>query len=136
MVHAEKLILPEIAARYDRKPNTIRTRWMRDPAWPEPAGRRGRWNEYDAAAVARAVELIAGRRRLAGGGPDELLDVPAAARYTGLAAATIRSDIRLGRWPAPDDDASGVRRWKRSTVAAAVAGRRNYRRRPARLPAQ
>lgn len=128
MVQPERLILPEVAARYGRPLSSVRTEWVPDPAWPAPAGKRGRWKEYDAAAVAAAVDAITARPQLAAGDPDEMLTVAQAADYSGLAASTIRSDLSRGRWPRPDDEAHGVRRWKRSTVAAAVDGRRNYRR--------
>jgi hypothetical protein len=129
MVQPERLILPEVAARYDRPLRTVRTEWVPDPAWPPAAGKRGRWNEYDAAQVDAAVEAITTRAPLPDGDPGELLTIAQAAEYAGLAESTIRSDISRGRWPAPDDDEHGVRRWKRPTVAAAMAGRRQYRHR-------
>lgn len=131
MVTPERLIAPEIAARYSRPLSTVQTAWMPDPAWPAPAGKRGRWNEYDAAEVAAAVQAITTRPPLPDDGPGELLTIVQAAEYARLAESTIRSDISRGRWPGPDGEAHGVKRWKRSTVAAAVARRRNYRRRDA-----
>jgi len=123
----QRLIIPEIAQKYDRTPGTIRTQWVPHPAWPAAAGKRGRYKEYDAAEVAAAVATIAGRTPLPDGDPDELLDVARIAAETGLSGSTIRSDISRGRWPAPDDTEHGVHRWKRSTVASTMKGRRRYR---------
>lgn len=128
MVTRELLILPEIARRYERPLSTIRTAWVTDPAWPQPCGKRGRYNEYDAAEVGAAVAAITGRPQL-DGDPDELLTIAQAAEATGLAEATIRADLSRGRWPNPDDDEHGVKRWKRSTVASVRLGRRKYKRR-------
>lgn len=128
MVTPERLIAAEIAARYSRPLTTVQSAWMTDPAWPAPAGKRGRWNEYDAAAVDTAVRAITSRPQLEGD-PADLLTVAQIATATGLAEATIRSDISRGRWPDPDEDEHGVKRWKRSSVASVLSGRRQYRHR-------
>lgn len=127
MVTPDRLILPEIARRYGRPLATVRTAWAADPAWPAPCGKRGRYNEYDAAAVDAAVQSITGRPQLDGDGA-ELLTFDQIAEATGLAAATIRSDLSRGRWPAPDDTGDGVKRWRRSTVRSVMETRRAYRR--------
>ena len=127
------MILPEIAAEYGRSVRTIRSAWVTDPAWPEPAGKRGRWLEYDPDEVASAIRQIAGRPPLPEG-PDDLMTVAQAAAYTGLKEATIRADLSKGRWPPPDDNAHGVNRWKRSTIADVIANRRAYRRGKAGSP--
>lgn len=124
-----RLIMPEIAERYGRPLATVRKNWAKHPAWPPPAGKRGQYNEYDADAVDAAVQAITTRPPLADDGdPDELLDVNAAAGYAGLDPSTVYSDISRGRWPEPDDTAHGVSRWKRSTIAAEIGGRRPYQR--------
>lgn len=125
MVTPERLIAPEIAARYGRALTTVTTKWLQHPAWPEPAGKRGRYKEYDAAEVATAVQVITGQPRVPAGDPDELLDVAAAADELGIGASTIRAYISRGQWPAPDDETYG-KRWKRSTIASK---RRAYRQR-------
>jgi hypothetical protein len=123
------LILPEIAAKYGRPERTIGW-WRFRYDWPEPTGTRGRWDEYDPAQVDAAIRAI-----LALGDddadPDELLDAKAAAAEAGISWGTVRSDISRNRWPAPDEDKYGVRRWKRSTVRAEMACRRPNRRRRA-----
>ncbi len=121
------VILPEIAERHQRPESVIRWwRWRYD--WPQPAGKRGRWDDYDPAEVDRAVTVILA---LAGsdGDPAELLDITAAAREAGITAGTIRADISRGRWPQPDDYRHGSRRWKRSTVREEMASRRPNKRR-------
>src|ERR1039457_2065952 len=133
MVTRARLIAPEVAARYGRPLTTIQTEWMPDPAWPAAIGKRGRWNEYDAAEVAAAVQAITGRPQLPEGDPDELLDIGQAAAHAGISPSTIRADLSRGRWPAPDDGKHGVKRWKRSTVTTVMEGRRQYRRRSAPL---
>lgn len=123
-------ILPEIAERYGRPPKTVSWwRWRYD--WPEPTGKRGRWDEYDPDEVDRAISVILSEPAEAAD-PDELLDAKAAAAEAGIAYGTVRADISRGdRWPAPDDYRFGVKRWKRSTVREHMASRRpNRRRRP------
>jgi hypothetical protein len=132
MISPERLIAPEIAARYGRPLTTVQTEWMPDPAWPARAGKRGRWNEYDAAEVAAAVKAITARPPLPGGDPGDLLTIAQAAAYARISPRTIRSDLSRGRWPVPDDDEHGVKRWKRSTVDRVMSGRRQYRRSAAR----
>lgn len=128
MVAPRGIIAPEIAEQYGRSLHTVTKSWMQHPDWPEPIGRRGRYNEYDTAAVEsfirdhiqrQAVALEPERLYTAG----QLADAGA-----GITAATIRADRSRGRWPAPDDTAHGVARWYGATAAAALAGRRTYRR--------
>ena len=130
MVTRDRLIAPEIAARYNRPLTTVQTEWMPDPAWPAAAGRRGRWNEYGAAEVAAAVEAITARAPLPPGDPDELLTVAQLADWSGLAEGTIRSYVSRGLLPRPDDTGNGVKRWKRSTARPVLESRRQYRRGP------
>lgn len=126
---AEALIAPEIAARYGRELSTVQRQWMVRPDWPTPIGKRGRWNLYDAAAVDAVVRANFVRTVERRGDPDDLLTVAEIAEYTGLSPATIRADISRGRIKRePDDNEHGVKRWRRATVDAAMAGRRRYSR--------
>lgn len=122
--------VPEIAVRYERSERTIE-HWQQNYDWPAPSGKRGRLLTYDQGEVDAAVRAI-----LALGDPDadpdELLDAKAAAAEAGLAYGTVRAYISKEDWPAPDDETAG-RRWKRSTVRAAMAARRPHPRRRARL---
>jgi len=125
------MILPEIAAAYGRAEETIAW-WRARYPWPERTGKRGRWDEYDPAEVAAAVRKILALAE-EDADPDELLDMKAAAAEAGISYATVRADVSKGRWPQPDDEGHGVRRWKRSAVRAEMASRRpNRRRRAAR----
>lgn len=123
------MILPEIADAYERPTATIAW-WRVRYEWPAPTGKRGRWDEYDAGEVAAAVRAI-----LALGDedadPDELLDMKAAAAEAGISYATVRADVSKERWPLPDHEEFGAKRWKRSTVRAEMASRRPNRRRRA-----
>ncbi|MFE0036821.1 hypothetical protein [Streptomyces sp. NPDC059015] len=119
--------LREIAARYDRSYETLRTEWSRHPAWPSPVGKRGRALVYDPAVVDQFVaeQLARSTPDLESGRLYTAREIEAA---TGLKAATIRGDASKGRWPAPDDTTGPANRWKGSTVTAALQGRRGYRR--------
>ncbi|WP_280246720.1 hypothetical protein [Nocardia abscessus] len=126
------IIAPEIAARYGRELSTIQRQWMVRPEWPASIGKRGRWNEYDAAEVEQVVRahFVRAATPASEGGPDDLLTVAQIAEYTGLAEATVRADISRGRINRQaDDDSEGVKRWRRSTIDAAMRGRRRYARR-------
>lgn len=125
----ERLIQPEIAARYGLSEATIRL-YRRRPEWPAPAGKRGRHAEFDAGAVDAAVRAIRARPSSPAGDADpaELLDMRAAAAEAGISYGTLRGYVSRGDWPGPDDQLHGVRRWRRSTVRARVALRRPYRR--------
>lgn len=125
------LTLADIAARYDRPRRTIEY-WRRNYDWPEPAGKRGRWDTYDPDEVDQAVRAILALSP-GGGDPDELLDIKQAAEEAGITPATIRSYLSRepGRyWPAPDAICNGTRVWKRSTVRAHMAARRPNKNRP------
>lgn len=122
--HTPGETLAEAAARHGRSLDTARNHWSRHPDWPAPLGKRGRAHVYDPAAVDAFVAR-------------QLPDLEAARLYTardleaaglGIKAATIRADQSKGRWPEPDDTTGGANRWYGSTVKAALAGRRSYRR--------
>ncbi|MET8765486.1 hypothetical protein [Streptomyces sp. NPDC004658] len=128
MVDRPGLITPEIAERYGVSTHTVRNTWVPHPAWPAPAGKRGRYKEYDAQAVAdfvrryierQAVELEPRRLYTA----QQLEDAG-----IGIKAGTIRADLTRGRWPEPDDTEHGVNRWYGQTAMTAMTGRRSYRR--------
>ncbi|MBF6515282.1 HTH domain-containing protein [Nocardia cyriacigeorgica] len=122
---------PEIAERYGRAVTTVQKIWMPRPEWPEPVGRRGRWNEYDADQVDAAVRAHFLREQPADeGGPDDLLTAAQIAEYLGVSPSTVRADISRGRLDLGEpDDTAGAKRWRRRKVDAAVEGRRAYRRR-------
>ncbi|WP_234329566.1 MULTISPECIES: hypothetical protein [Streptomycetaceae] len=122
------MITPEIAERYGVSEHTVRKSWTQHPEWPTPKGKRGRFKEYGADDVAAwvrehvqraAVELEPNRLYTA-----QQLDEAG----IGVKAGTIRADVSRGRWPAPDDEEHGVKRWRGATAMAAVASRRAYRR--------
>lgn len=117
---------PEIAAKYGRTLSTVQRQWMVRPDFPAPIGKRGRWNAYDPAAVDAAVRAHFVRTVEPTGDPDELLTQIEIAAVTGLSPSTIRADISRGRIGEPDDETDGVKRWKRSTITEAMAGRRRY----------
>lgn len=127
MVEPERLITPEIAERYGRSEHTVTKQWMRRKDWPPAVGKRGRYKEYDAAAVAawvrenveRTVQLEPTRLYTA-----QQLE----AAGIGITAGTIRADRSRGRWPSPDDTEHGVSRWLGATAERAMTGRRAYRR--------
>lgn len=121
------LIVPEIARKYGKTDLAVRHRWIQNPEWPAPIGRRGRYKEYDEQAVEAAVKKLYTRAEPeATGSPDDLLTIGEIATYTKLSNATIYSDIKRGRWRDPDKTEDGVRMWKRETVDAIVKGRRRY----------
>jgi predicted DNA-binding transcriptional regulator AlpA len=125
-----RVIAPEIAERYGRELSTVQRQWMASSVWPAAVGKRGRWNVFDADAVDRIVREHFIRPTATAGRPDDLLTVAEIAEYTGLSASTIRSDISRGRIQRdPDDESDGVKRWRRATIDAAMAGRQRYRHR-------
>jgi hypothetical protein len=131
-----RLIVPEIAERYGRSPHTVTREWARHPDWPAPVDKRGRWNEYDAQAVAAFVHDHI-ERQAADLEPDRLYTAQQLeAAGAGIKAATIRADRTRGRWPEPDDTSHGVNRWYGRTAAAALANRRGYRRKGQRSRGQ
>lgn len=128
MVELPGLIAPEIAETYGVSLHTVTKTWAQHTSWPDAAGKRGRYKEYDRKAVAdfvrqhvdrQAVKLEAGRLYTA-------QDLEAAG--IGIKAGTIRADLTRGRWPEPDDSEHGVNRWYGQTVMTAMTGRRGYRR--------
>ena len=126
MVDRPGIIVPEIAATYGRSVNTVRD-WIKDEAWPSPLGKRGRFWEYDRAAVDELVRARFVRPRTTGGDPDTLLTMAEAADRAGVEPGTLRSDLSRGRWPAPDEIRDGVKMWRAATVDAVLAGRQAYR---------
>ncbi|WP_433445668.1 helix-turn-helix transcriptional regulator [Nonomuraea sp. CA-141351] len=129
MVTPERLIAPEIAARYGRALATVKDVWRKHPDWPPALGRRGRWAEYDAAAVDQLVRRAFLREvPPAEGDSDDLLTIADIVSYTGLKRGTVDADISRGRIPPPDDTKHGVKRWQRATIDAVMKNRRGYRR--------
>ncbi|GLY81812.1 sigma factor-like helix-turn-helix DNA-binding protein [Actinoallomurus iriomotensis] len=129
MVRRPGIIAPEIAERFGAPLSTVQRQWKVHPQWPAPIGKRGRWAEYDAAAVEEAVRRLFRRAPLAEqGDPEDELTVADIAAYTGLSESTVRSDISRGRLPRHDDERDGVKLWKRKTIDAAMTGRRRYQR--------
>ncbi|MFF2553321.1 helix-turn-helix transcriptional regulator [Nocardia sp. NPDC058058] len=126
-----RVIAREIADAYGRAVTTVQQQWMTSDLWPPVVGKRGRWHEYDFADVDAVVREHFLRDHQVGGNPDDLLTIAEISEYTGLAPATVRADISRGRIKRdPDDYADGVKRWKRSTIEAAMKGRRKYSRPP------
>ncbi|MFF6985619.1 hypothetical protein [Streptomyces sp. NPDC010273] len=130
MVDRPGMIAPEIAETYGVGIYTVTKTWMQHPAWPAPAGKRGRYKEYDRQAIADFVRDHIERQAVTLE-PKRLYtaqDLEAAG--VGIKASTIRADLARGRWPEPDDTADGVNRWRGATATTALAGRRSYRRAP------
>ncbi|MBC9730690.1 hypothetical protein [Streptomyces sp. TRM68367] len=128
MVDAPRLISPEIAETYGVSLSTVTKTWMQHPEWPGSTGKRGRFKEYDAAAVDKFVQDHAAR---------PTVDLEPERLYTaqeleeadiGVTAGTIRADRSRDRWPEPDNTAHGVNRWRGSTVTQTMSKRRSYRR--------
>lgn len=118
----------EIADRTNRPVSTVRNTWSRHPEWPAPLEqKRGRWNQYDRAAVDAFIRNHIDR---------DTVDLEPERLYTareleaagiGITAGTIRADRTRGRWPAPDDTQDGINRWRGDTATEALKGRRGYR---------
>ncbi|MFB6943204.1 hypothetical protein ACFWGL_17080 [Streptomyces sp. NPDC060286] len=128
MVDPDRLITPEIAEQYGVSTHTVTKSWAQRDGWPDPVGKRGRYKEYDAAAVADFVRRHVQRqavtlepRRLYTA--QQLEDAG-----VGITAGTIRADLTRGRWPEPDSTADGVNRWLGATATAAMSRRRGYHR--------
>jgi len=121
------MINPEIAEMYGVSIHTVTKTWAQHPQWPTSVGKRGRYKEYDAQAVATFVRDHI-ERQAVDLEPRRLYTAPELeAAGIGVTAGTIRADLTRGRWPEPDDTAHGVNRWYGSTAAAALTKRRSYR---------
>ncbi|MET7679378.1 hypothetical protein [Streptomyces sp. NPDC005423] len=128
MVDRPGMIAPEIAETYGVSIHTVTKSWAQHPAWPAPAGKRGRYKEYEAANVADFIRDHVERQAVTLE-PERLYtaqDLEAAG--VGVKAGTIRADLARGRWPEPDDTDNGVNRWYGATVTRALDRRRGYRR--------
>lgn len=124
------IIAPEIAELYGRALTTVTGTWRNHPDWPAPVGRRGRYVEYDRAAVDAVVRAHFLRETPEStGDPDDLLTIADIVEHTGLKRGTVDADISRGRMPPPDDTKDGVKRWRRATIDTAMQGRRGYHRR-------
>ncbi|MER7930503.1 hypothetical protein ABTY96_46595 [Streptomyces sp. NPDC096057] len=130
MVDRPGMIAPEIAEAYEVSIHTVTKTWAQHDSWPAPAGKRGRFKEYDRQAIADFVRDHVAR---------PAVDLEPERLYTaqqledagiGITAGTIRADLARGRWPEPDDTADGVNRWAGATATTAISGRRGYRRTP------
>ncbi|MEU5111694.1 hypothetical protein AB0G64_09360 [Streptomyces longwoodensis] len=128
MVDRPTLTHPEIAETYGVSLHTVTKTWAQNPAWPAPVGKRGRRNAYapdDVAAFHRKHVQRPGPHLE----PQRLYTArELEAAGVGITATTIRADRSRGRWPEPDDTSDGVNRWRGSTAAQALEGRRSYRR--------
>ncbi|MER7807905.1 hypothetical protein [Streptomyces sp900116325] len=124
---AEGETLREIAARHGRAYDTLRTQWSRHPAWPAPLGKRSRSYVYDPAAV-DAVIAEHFTREATTFEPRRLYTAREVADLAGISSATIRADVKKGRWPAADDATQMTHRWYGATITTALAGRRGYKR--------
>jgi hypothetical protein len=129
MIDPARLITPEIAQTYDVSLHTVTKTWSQHPAWPAPAGKRGRYKEYDAQDIADFVREHVQRQTTPALEPQRLYTAQQLeAAGIGIKAGTIRADLTRGRWPEPDDTADGVNRWYGRTATQALEGRRGYRR--------
>lgn len=127
MVERPGIITPEIAKKYSRSAHTVSKIWTRQPDWPEPVSKRGKYLEYDPAEVeAWVAENVA--RAPVELEPSRLYTVQEISAETGLAEGTIRSYRSRGDWPGPDDTAYGVDTWRGETVMTALARRRRRKR--------
>ncbi|MGH8792631.1 MAG: helix-turn-helix transcriptional regulator [Stackebrandtia sp.] len=115
----------EIADTYGRSVKTIYERWTKNPLWPEPIGKRGRFLEFDADAVAAVAEVETPQPQQMDGDPDDLLTVREIAEISDppVTEATLRSYISKGLWPDPDKVLDGVKLWHRSTAVARLSQR-------------
>ncbi|MGK5728943.1 hypothetical protein [Streptomyces sp. URMC 124] len=126
MVTPEGETVAEIADRHSRSVPTVK-RWTQHPKWPAPLGKRGKWYEYDPAAVDAWVQEHHAR---------PAVDLEPTRLYTaqqledagiGITATSIQSDLSRGRWPAPDAEDGNVKRWLGASVIATLFRRRPYR---------
>ncbi|MGW4728874.1 hypothetical protein ACWEQC_06785 [Streptomyces shenzhenensis] len=128
MVDRPGWIAPEIAEHYGVGIHTVTKTWVQHPDWPASVGKRGRYKEYDAAAVHRFVRRHVERQPVVLE-PERLYTAQQLEDAgIGIKAGTIRADLTRGRWPEPDDTEHGVNRWKGKTVTAVMTSRRGYRR--------
>jgi uncharacterized protein YjcR len=118
--------LPEIAERYKRSRETVRA-WTRRPGWPAPLGRRGRFYEYDAAAVDAVVRAEILGEAPATTDPGRLLTDAEVAERAGVELRTLTGYIARGQWIEPDDVTDGVRRWRQDSVDRKLATRKRRR---------
>jgi hypothetical protein len=135
MVEPQRLITPEIAEQYGVSIHTVTKTWATHPAWPDAVGKRGRYKEYDAQAVADFVRDHAERQAVALEPRRLYTAQQLEAAGIGVKASTIRADLSRSRkpgqprrWPEPDDTEGGVNRWYGETVMTALTARRSYRR--------
>lgn len=129
MVNETGETFPEIAARHNRPLTTVQKTWARDPDWPDPTGKRGRWNEYAPQAVDNWIRVHIDRPGV-GLEPNRLYTAQQLADAgIGITATTIRADRTRGRWPEPDSTDHNVNRWYGRTATHAMEQRRGYRKR-------
>lgn len=133
MVDRPGITTREIAQTYGRSLHTVTKEWVRHADWPAPVGKRGRFNEYPADAVAAWVAEHADRDTtppIFTGDPDRLLTVAEIADESGLSEGTVRADLSRGRLTPKGGDVErdGVKLWRRGTIADQLRGRRGYRR--------
>lgn len=126
MVDRPGITIPEIAAKYDRDRATVSRKWARHTLWPEPVGRRGRFLEYDAAAVDQVVRSHLVRDEI-DVEPRRLYTTKEAAEALRVSYATVRSYISRDLFPTPDDVRDGVKLWRGSTLDQYNSGRRAHR---------
>ncbi|MFF3413042.1 hypothetical protein ACFYW8_44480 [Streptomyces sp. NPDC002742] len=65
MVDRPGWIAPEIAEHYDVGIHTVTKTWVLHPDWPDSAGKRGPYKDYDKAAVDAFVREHVKRRAVA-----------------------------------------------------------------------
>ncbi|MDG4535314.1 hypothetical protein [Streptomyces sp. AV19] len=126
MVNPDDITLADVEEQYERSRPTVK-RWATHPDWPEPTGKRGRWNTYPASAVAAWVEehVKYPTVQLDPKGWFTAQDIEDA--NVGVKAGSIRSDLSRGRWPEPDAQTrEGAGLWKGQTVKDVLEKRRRY----------
>lgn len=132
-----RVTIPEIAGRYGRTVRQVEY-WRQRYDWPEPAGRRGRYDEFDPGEIDQAVHAILSIPQ-DDADPDELLNVNEAAAEAGISPGTVRANMSKARkgnpskWPGPDGEKDGRTAWKRSTIRAFMMTKKpNKQRKPGR----